>query len=170
MGLRRLSLAAAAAVLGLAAVRSDAIITDDTSWYCAYDETIKVTGFPKQVDSDEGITLAFDESANLELYLPTTEEFYFGTVEAKGTKGFVVTPDANAVLDLRAYVEEQVLFITGADDVDIATFTVTIKGKVVDDVLKGVLKAKGKGSVSLGGRTRKGSGKLTEKFVSLPPG
>ncbi|MCK6480906.1 MAG: hypothetical protein HUU06_03125 [Planctomycetaceae bacterium] len=159
---------ALAAGLLLAAARSDAIVTDNTDWACSTRETLKVSGAPAARDEYSGIELSFDGEGNFSLYLPEEDTFYGGTVTAKGKTGFLGTPDASSVEDLRVYVEEQIQFLTGAESVDVATFTWSIKGKVKNDELKAVLKAKGKGSIVLGGRTRKGAGKLTEALVGSP--
>lgn len=166
MNLRSLLAPAAAAVLLLAAAPSQATITDNTSWSCAAHETFKVSGSPKVVTDRSGIGLDFDGMGNFEIYLPDPDEFYDGTVVAKGKTGFLATPDPTGVADLQDYVAGLVKQATGADTVSITSFKWGIKGKVKNGILLAVLKAKGKGTVSLDGRIRHGSGKLTQVLVS----
>ncbi len=157
-----------AAGLLLAAQRSDAIVTDNTSWSCSTHESLKVTASPKVVNDYSGIALTFDGSGNFSIYLPDPDEFYEGTVVAKGKAGFLGTPDPASIEDLRVYVADLIQDQIGAESVDITTFSWTLKGKVKDGELKAVLKAKGKGSVILNGKTRRGAGKLTEVLVGTP--
>jgi hypothetical protein len=159
---------ALASTLLLAATRTDAIVTDNTSWVCTSTETLKVTATPKVVEQVSGIELSFDDEGNFTIYLPGPDAFYTGTVVEKGKTGFLGTPEPAAIDDLRDYVSDLVEFQTGAESANITTFTWTIKGKVKNGELKAVLKAKGKGSIVLSGRTRRGSGKLTEVIVGAP--
>lgn len=154
--MKRALLSAAAAVLVVAGSAVGAVDLGGTSWDCSTVEIYKVKRYGKDVQTNTGISLSFG-ATTWNLSHPDWGD-YDGTWEPKGKSGLKALPGPAALEDFKEYIRQTAQDLLGADDVTVDTFKMAIKGKRLrDGNLVVLLKAKGKGTASLFGQTRKGS-------------
>jgi hypothetical protein len=169
---RRLLAAAAAALV--AAAPAAAARLDSSYWSLSGDQVIKIKSLGTQVETVEGAVVSVGGDGSATLSFPGHDSSYGGTVTDKGKKGFVFTPDANALVEWELFVVGLIEDELGADSVEILSSKLAVTGKATLDeggapteiLVK--LKAKAKASVDLGGITRKGAGSIKGVFVGTP--
>jgi hypothetical protein len=145
-----------------------------SQWTLDGEQKVKIKSLGTQVETVDGATLTVNGDDTASLSFPGHESFYSGAVTDVGKRNFVFTPDESALAAWEEFVHDRVLDDLGAEDVQILSSSLVVKGSAVLDeegiatelVVK--LKAKARASVTLSGRTRKGSGSIKGLFTAFP--
>jgi hypothetical protein len=145
-----------------------------SSWTLDGEQKVKIRSLGTQVETVEGASLQVNGDDTATISFPGHESSYSGTVTDKGKRNFLFTPDEGALAAWEEFVHDRVLQDLGAEDVQVLSSSLSVKGSAVLDeegqptelVVK--LKAKARAAVTLSGRTRKGTGSIKGLFTAFP--